>query len=244
MDRSSELADNLAKVESEITTTLNRIGRPRDAVTLVVVTKNFPVGDIDILYQCGIRDFGENREQEAREKVNHFAALAASGRNYSDIRWHFQGQLQRNKLASIGSWAHLVHSIDDVKYLKGLSDSALSHKRIVEGLIQISLDPHPAAGRGGVNLEGAEEIISTYESKREELAGLNLVGVMGVAPLGESAAEAFTELQSVFSQLRRNTPYLSTLSAGMSGDYISALEHGATHIRIGSSILGNRSPHE
>ena len=232
MDRSSEIAANLEKVERDIATALAAVGRARSEITLIAVTKNFPVSDIEILYQLGVRDFGENRDQEARAKVADFKRAG--------IRWHFQGQLQRNKLPSIGSWADLVHSVDDVKYLKGLSDAAGKADRHLHCLIQISLDDETSTGRAGTDLAGAREIISTFESDRESLSGITLAGVMGVAPLGSPAKPAFARLYEVYATLQAEYRPLHILSAGMSGDFVEALQAGATHLRIGSSILGSR----
>lgn len=247
MEREQEIKENLQIVEDEITRAAEGAGRRRSDITLIVVTKNFPTSDIEILYRLGLRDFGENREQEAREKVELL------GETCPEIRWHFQGQLQRNKLASIGRWAHMVHSLDDPKYLKGLSDAAVKAERRVKWLIQLSLDPdYPQtggegaggagrAGRGGTDLPGAKEIISTFERAREQLIGLELVGVMGVAPLGIAPSLAFAQLNKAFIELSTIYPPLTILSAGMSGDFEAAIHAGATHVRIGSSILGSRA---
>ncbi len=240
MNRESEIAQNLASVEAQIGDAVVAAGRKRSEITLVVVTKNFPVSDMKILYELGIRDFGENREQEASAKVEHFAS--ATDRDYSDIRWHFQGQLQRNKLPSIGSWAHLVHSVDDQKYLKGLSDSANKNGRSLQCLIQISLDREFRVGRGGIDLIGAQELLSYVEAEQGAglLSGISITGLMGVAPLGEEPDVAFRELQRVFAQVKEQFPALEKISAGMSGDFLPAISCGATHLRIGSSILGSR----
>ena len=144
----------------------------------------------------------------------------------------------------------MVHSIDDPKYLKGLSDAAVKAERRVKWLIQLSLDPdYPQtggegagrAGRGGTVLLGAKEIISTFERAREQLTGLELVGVMSVAPLGIAPSLAFAHLNKAFIELSTSYPPLTILSAGMSGDFEAAIHAGATHVRIGSSILGSRT---
>lgn len=247
MDREAEIAENLARVQAQVATAVRDAGRDRSEITLIAVTKNFPVRDIEILYNLGVRDFGENREQEAREKVEYFATAQKS--KFKDIRWHYQGQLQRNKLASIGSWANLVHSVDDQKYLQGLSDSAIKHERIVECLIQISLEEDSqvertgSVGRGGINVAGARELL-TYlqiEQSAGRLSGICLTGVMGVAPLEAQPESAFARLQKVFYELNALSPAITKISAGMSGDFIPALACGATHLRIGSSILGSRT---
>ena len=141
----------------EIAAALKLAGRSRSEVTLIVVTKNFPASDIELLYQLGVRDFGENRDQEAREKIPQVNRAIGN-----EVRWHFQGQLQRNKLASIGSWADMVHSIDDVKYLKGLSDAALKTERKIQALIQISLDELPNPGRAGIEDRKSTRLNSSH----------------------------------------------------------------------------------
>lgn len=238
MGRKSEIRANIEQVELEIAKALERCGRKRSEITLIAVTKNFPISDIEILYELGLRDFGENRDQEARVKFQEF--LQYLGGDRQQVNWHFQGQLQRNKLASISAWADLVHSIDDAKYLKGLSEGARERARQIDGLIQISLDEEPAPGRGGTDLAGAIDILSTYERYRSELSGIALVGLMGVAPLGVAPERAFAKLAEIFAELRAEFPSLQILSAGMSGDFIEAIIAGATHLRIGSSILGSR----
>ena len=238
MDRKSEIAANLAAVEVQIADALRSAARTRSEITLIAVTKNFPVTDVELLYELGIRDFGENRDQEAREKVAYFRERG--GGAFPDMRWHFQGQLQRNKLGSIGSWADMVHSVDDVKYLQGLSDAAVRNHRHIRTLIQLSLDEEPSPGRGGTDLAGALEIISAFERARSSLSGISIDGVMGVAPVVGEPAHAFALLADRFRELSQSYPELSILSAGMSGDFAEAIGAGATHIRIGSSILGSR----
>lgn len=245
MDRKSELAGNLELVERKILSALQISGRDRSEVTLIVVTKNFPESDIEILYELGVRNFGENRDQEARAKVRAIEQI--TNKDYSDIRWHFQGQLQSNKLGSIASWADMVHSVDQLRHLRGLSDGAKKHGRKVQVLIQLSLEPiaanhppHGASGRAGTDLSGAFEILATFRRERENLPGISLVGVMAVAPLDHNPQQAFKLLQGQFRELSSSYPELVLLSAGMSGDFEAALLAGATHVRIGSSILGSR----
>lgn len=238
MDRKSEISANIERVEAQIARALVASGRNRSEITLIAVTKNFPSSDIEILYELGIREFGENRDQEARTKVQEVGQRLGDRRN--EVRWHFQGQLQRNKLASISSWADMVHSVDDLKYLKGLSQGAVQRGRQIQALIQICLDQTPSPGRGGTDFQEALEVISAYEGSRSELSGIALVGVMGVAPLDLPPAEAFSRLAQIFGELQVAYPSLQILSAGMSGDFSEAIIAGATHLRIGSSILGSR----
>jgi pyridoxal phosphate enzyme (YggS family) len=238
VERSQEIEVNLERVEAEISVALSEVGRKRSEVTMIAVTKNFPVSDIEILYNLGIRDFGENRDQEAREKVRYFREESPT--KGAGIRWHFQGQLQRNKLASIGSWAEMVHSVDDVKYLSGLSSAAMKSNRQVRCLIQISLDEILTPARGGTDMRGALEILASAQRREGELSGISLVGVMGVAPITGSAKSAFTRLYQAFLAIQGEFPQITVLSAGMSSDFADALTSGATHIRLGSSILGSR----
>lgn len=238
MDRKSEISANIERVEAEIARALELSGRSRSEITLIAVTKNFPITDIEILYQLGIREFGENRDQEAREKVQALAERL--GAAHPEVRWHFQGQLQRNKLASISSWADMVHSVDHPKYLKGLSEGAVRRGGSIQLLIQLSLDENPAPARGGTDIAGAREILSLYTREKSEFPGITLAGVMGVAPLDIDPARAFARLAKNYSELRAEYPSLQILSAGMSGDFFEAIVAGATHLRIGSSILGSR----
>lgn len=246
MDRKSELARNLEQVEAKISAALQSAGRNRSEVTLIVVSKNFPVSDIEILHELGVREFGENRDQEARTKI---AALSqVEDRDFSDIRWHYQGQLQSNKLASIASWASMVHSVDKVRDLRGLSAGAVKVGRTTQCLVQLSLEPKVAdhrseasSGRAGTDFAGAIEILDTFYRELPQLSGISLVGAMAVAPLGQDPQEAFELLQRHFRELSARYPGFLLLSAGMSGDYEAALLAGATHLRIGSSILVSRT---
>jgi len=193
---------------------------------LVAVTKTFPVSDIEILYSLGIRDFGENRDQEASEKV---------GLLPMDVRWHFQGQIQSNKLKSITSWASYIHSVDQLRYAQMISDYSAGNKKPI--FMQVSLDKPPQS-RSGVNPSELLELAGAIS----ELPGIRLQGLMAVAPVNSPAEQAFAELEDIRSDFLSTFPDAKSLSIGMSGDYQIAIKYGATHIRIGSSILGIRSP--
>ena len=171
-----------------------------------------------------MRDFGENRDQEASEKVGQLPA---------DINWHFQGQIQSNKLKSITSWANYIHSIDQLKYAKMVSEFAGDQRKSI--FLQVSLDQVPES-RGGVDPAKLVELANGIT----EFANLNLMGLMAVAPLEENTDQAFSRLAQIHSNFKESFPTAKYLSAGMSGDYETAILHGATHLRIGSSILGNR----
>ena len=224
LDRKSEIAVNLLEVHERIASAAAKAGRDPVDIKLIVVTKTFPITDLQSLYDLGVREFGENRDQEASEKVGLLPA---------DINWHFQGQIQSNKLKSITGWATCIHSIDQLKYAKLVSEFAGNQRKSI--FIQVSLDQIPES-RGGVDPAKLVELANGIT----EFANLNLMGLMAVAPLDEDTDQAFSRLSQIHSHFRESFPDAKYLSAGMSGDYESAILHGATHLRIGSSILGNR----
>lgn len=226
MSRVDEISANLEKVNEQIKLAAASANRLSEDITLVVVTKTFPVSDIEILYSLGIRDFGENRDQEASAKV---------GLLPKDVRWHFQGQIQSNKLKSITSWASFIHSVDQLRYAQMISDYSAGNEKPI--FMQVSLDKPPQS-RSGVNPSELLELAGAISS----LPGIRLQGLMAVAPVNSPAEQAFAELEDIRSDFLSTFPDAKSLSIGMSGDYQIAIKYGATHIRIGSSILGIRSP--
>jgi pyridoxal phosphate enzyme (YggS family) len=226
MSRVDEISANLEKVKEQIQLAAASANRLSDDITLVAVTKTFPVSDIEILYSLGIRDFGENRDQEASAKV---------GLLPKDVRWHFQGQIQSNKLKSITSWASFIHSVDQLRYAQMISDYSAGNEKPI--FMQVSLDKPPQS-RSGVNPSELLELAGAIS----ELPGIRLQGLMAVAPVNSPAEQAFAELEDIRSDFLSTFPDAKSLSIGMSGDYQIAIKYGATHIRIGSSILGIRSP--
>ena len=228
-DRRHELAANLARVESRVAAACADAGRAPDEVTLVVVTKYFPASDLRLLHDLGVRHVGENRHQEAAAKREECAGL--------DLAWHFIGHLQSNKATAVGAWADVVHSIDRARLLAGLSRAARERGRTLDVLVQVSLDPPADAGsRSGAPPQQAVGL--ALEAAATE--GLRLKGVMGVAPLGGDPRSAFTVLAQVGAEVRRALPDATWLSAGMSGDLEAAVACGATHVRVGAAVLGNR----
>jgi pyridoxal phosphate enzyme (YggS family) len=224
MNRTSEITANLNAVKAKIASAALKAGRDADEITLIVVTKTFPVSDLEILYSLGVREFGENRDQEAVEKVAQLP---------SDINWNFQGGIQSNKLKSITTWAGCIHSVDKLKYAQIISEQNTGKPK--EIFIQVSLD-QPPESRGGVDPEKLIDLASELT----KLPGISLKGLMAVAPLDLPEEQAFlklNEIQANFVAVFKDAKYLS---AGMSGDYEMAISYGATHLRIGSSILGNR----
>ena len=225
MNRTKELADSLSEVNQRINIAATKASRAVDEITLITVTKTFPTSDIEILYQLGLRDFGENRDQEASKKVTNLP---------KDIRWHFQGQIQSNKLKSITSWASCIHSVDQLRYAQLISQLIGDAKMPI--FIQVSLD-NTSENRAGVE---PDELIK-MATQVSELPGISLQGLMAVAPLDMAAELAFANLAKIREVFLTSFPTAKSLSIGMSGDYETAIEYGATHIRIGSSILGNRA---
>jgi hypothetical protein len=220
-----ELTNNLAEVNQRINIAAKKVSRSVDEITLITVTKTFPTSDIENLYQLGLRDFGENRDQEASKKVTNLP---------KDIRWHFQGQIQSNKLKSITSWASCIHSVDQLRYAQLISQLIGDAKMPI--FIQVSLDK-TSKNRAGVE---PDELIK-MATQVSELPGISLQGLMAVAPLDMAAELAFANLAKIREVFLTSFPTAKSLSIGMSGDYETAIEYGATHIRIGSSILGNRA---
>jgi pyridoxal phosphate enzyme (YggS family) len=151
------------------------------------------------------------------------------------VRWHFQGQIQSNKLKSITSWASFIHSVDQLRYAQMISDYSAGNEKPI--FMQVSLDKPPQS-RSGVNPSELLELAGAIS----ELPGIRLQGLMAVAPVNSPAEQAFAELEDIRSDFLSTFPDAKSLSIGMSGDYQIAIKYGATHIRIGSSILGIRSP--
>ena len=214
LDRKSELAENLKVVKATIP----------QGVHLIVVTKTFPVSDVQILHELGVTEFGENRDQEGKVKAPLVPA-----------KWHFQGQLQSNKLRSICEWADVVQTIDSLRYVDLLAKAA---QKSIEVFIQVSLDEESGSENRGGALPNeinqiADRILATDN--------LRLQGLMAVAPVAEEPQRAFTRLAQIHQRFKSQYPDAPYLSAGMSGDYLVAIEHGATHVRLGSSILGSRA---
>jgi pyridoxal phosphate enzyme (YggS family) len=231
-DRRAEVAAGLARVEQRIASACAAAGRDRSEVTLVVVTKFFPPSDVRLLDDLGVRHVGENRHQEAAAKRQECGDRP--------LTWHYIGHLQTNKAAAVGEWADVVQSVDRAKLLPGLSKAAHLRDRSVDVLLQVSLDPAPGcSGRSGASPAD----VSALAAEIAAAEGLRLRGVMGVAPLGGDPERAFGLLASAADAVRRVDPAATWLSAGMSADLEAAIEHGATHVRVGSAVLGNRPGH-
>ncbi|CAN2193009.1 COG0325 Predicted enzyme with a TIM-barrel fold [Candidatus Nanopelagicaceae bacterium] len=211
MSRRDELAANLAAVQA-------RISDPD--VNLIVVTKTYPVSDVQILRDLGVTQFGENRNEEGLEKSSAV-----------DATWHYQGEIQSRKLRDIAQWADVIHSLDTASHIAKLDSVATSE---IDIFLQLSLDGDPS--RGGV----IESDLFALADAALASSHLNLMGLMCVPPVAQDPRAAFTEIAAIHRRFIARYPAAISLSAGMSGDFEIAVDCGATHIRVGSSILGSR----
>jgi PLP dependent protein len=235
-ERLAELAASLAAVRASIADACAASGRDPAEVALIAVTKTFPVPDIIALASLGVIDIGENKDQEAAPKV---AACDAAG---LELRWHFIGQLQVNKAASVARYAHMVHSVDRARLVTALGRRASEAGRVVRCLVQVSLDAGAELGSGGSAGRGGAPEGEVLELSGQIAAadGLELAGVMAVAPLGQPARPAYARLREIAEEVRSAYPQAQVISAGMSGDLREAIAEGATHVRIGTALLGGR----
>ena len=232
--RRCELAARVAEVQDRIATACADAGRDPAGVRLVVVTKFFPVGDLELLADLGVADVGESRDQEAAAKL---AALGPEPRRALQV--HFIGQVQSRKAGSVARYADTVHSIDRPKLVAALDRGAEVAGRRLQALVQVNLEDDPqGAARGGVRPAQARELADAVAATTH----LDLRGVMAVAPLGADPARAFAGLQEVAAAVRADHPEAGWISAGMSADLEAAVANGATHLRVGTAILGSRPP--
>jgi pyridoxal phosphate enzyme (YggS family) len=220
-NRKVEISANLQEVRDRITRAADLANRDPAEIELIVVTKTFPITDIEILSELGEHNFGENRDQEAAPKASAISAT-----------WHFQGQIQSNKIKTISQWADVIHSISTTKEILKFAQSPRSHQIF----LQVSLDGE--LERGGASPNDLPELAELVN----ESNNLELMGLMAVGPLGVDPEIAFADLAQIHQGFKDAFPNAKYLSAGMSGDFEAAILHGATHIRVGSSILGSRSP--
>lgn len=226
--RREDLRAHLAAVRERIARAAEAAGRDPADVALVVVTKFFPASDVRLLADLGVSDVGENRHQEAEAKAAACADLS--------LRWHFIGGLQSNKAAAVARYADVVESVDRASLVGRLDRGAAETAREVDVLIQVSLDPPGRDHRAGVVPDDLEALAARVEAAPH----LSLRGLMAVAPLGEDPAQAFGRLAAIRCGFLDQHPSATRLSAGMSGDLEAAIAAGATHVRVGSAVLGSR----
>lgn len=222
---SPDLAERLSAVQESVVEVARESGRDPAAITLVVVTKFHPASLVRELYELGQRDFGENRHQEAQPKIEGLADLEAT--------WHFLGQLQSNKARQVREYADVIHAVDRESLVAALGGFG----RPVDVFLQLNLTDDPT--RGGARPEDIPRLADRVAST----PGLSLLGLMAVAPLGEEPRPAFERVRLASERLRETVPTASALSMGMSGDYADAIREGATHLRVGTAITGNRPTH-
>lgn len=226
--RFRELERRLGALRGRVAAACEGVGRDAAEVTVIAITKTFPGSDVRMLWELGVLDVGENRDQEAAAKAAECAGLAG-------LRWHFVGRLQTNKAASVVRYASVVHSVDRVRLARVLGEQARKAERVITCLVQVSLDGDPA--RGGALPADVPEVAAAVAAED----GLVLGGVMAVAPLEVPPPEAFAPLPAISAAVREIRPGATVISAGMSGDLEAAIAAGATHLRIGTALLGGRS---
>ena len=226
-ERLAQLEENLAAVRRAITAACAEADRDPAEVTLVAITKTFGEDDVRALAGLGVTALGENRESELKVKAPATADL--------DIQWHFVGQLQSNKAKSVARYADVIHSVDRESLVAALART----ERPLRCLVQVALsdDDGVIAPRGGVVPEGVPPLADLIA----ETPGLQLGGVMAVAPLGADPDRAFEQLAGIAGRLRASHPDATWVSAGMSEDMAAAIRHGATHVRVGRALLGERA---
>ena len=220
------ISESLAQVKKKISTAALGASRSVDEITLIAVTKTYPISDVEILHSLGERNFGENRSEEGAEK-----SAQVSG------TWHYQGQVQSRKLREIAGWATYIHSIDSPDHALKLSRICAELGKDISIFLQLSLDGAP--DRGGV----IDTDIFALAEKVAELPNIKLAGLMCVPPVTYEHQRAFSEIAQIHQRFISSFSEAKSLSAGMSSDFEVAIAHGATHLRIGSQILGSRTYH-
>ena len=227
-NRLSEIQSNLEIIQTRIKNACSAAGRVISEITLIAVTKTYPASDVDLLKQLGIENVGENRDQEASSKKTEVK---------NEFKWHFIGQLQSNKAKSVVNYADLIHSVDRWSLAKEIQKSAQGINKVQPVLIQVDLDQSgPDPTRGGIWPAELSELAAAIS----QASHLELKGLMSVAPLGEKPELAFARLKDIRASFLKEHPQAQILSAGMSEDLEAAILQGATHLRIGSALLGER----
>jgi hypothetical protein len=231
--RREELAGRRETVLQRVAAAARAAGRKPEELTVITVTKTFPVSDVVLLRELGVRDLGENRAQELASKLSDLTSWPSATADH--IRWHFIGQLQSNKAALIARGCSALHTLDRPALVAPLQRAADRAGRDLDVFLQLSLDGDPR--RGGI----VEAEIPALADTVAGCAALRLVGLMAVPPLGAAPRPAFARLREVSERLRATHPEAGALSAGMSGDLEDAVMEGATHLRIGTDLMGSRA---
>lgn len=238
-DRESELAASLTAVRERLARAAKAAGRDVGDITLLPVTKFFPASDIRILRGLGCRDFAESREQEASTKAAELAAEFAD----DPVRWHMVGRIQRNKARAVARWAYAAHSVDSAKLIaaldRGAADALADGVRVAPLRVYLQLSLDGDVERGGIDVN-RPDLIDELCAAVDSAQALQFVGLMGIPPLGADAAGAFSRLQAEWHRVQRLYEQRLELSAGMSGDLETAVEHGSTCVRVGTALMGPR----
>ncbi|MEV1293529.1 YggS family pyridoxal phosphate-dependent enzyme [Pseudonocardia sp. NPDC049635] len=235
-ERTAELKERLSAVRGRLEAACRAAGRDPAEVSLLAVTKTVPPADVADLIDLGLVEFAENRAQELAAKVRDVAAT----RPGASTRWHFVGGLQRNKVRTVLPWVTCIQSVDSARLARAIDKEVdrLRERGERSGplpvLLQYSVDGDPA--RGGVPDDGLDALADLVA----ELPGLELTGVMAVAPLGGEPARSFAAIAAAAARVRERHPSARTLSAGMSGDLEIAVDHGSTVVRVGTALVGDR----
>ena len=233
--RRAELVASLGAVRARISDACSAVGRDARSVTMIAVTKTYPLADVATLLELGVLDLGESRDQEARVKAAELADADVVGAGGGAPRWHFVGRVQTNKAPSIARYAHSVHSVDRVEAVAAFAKAAARRETALEIFVQVSLDGDPErAGAVGEEVARVADAVAGAEN-------LVLRGVMAVAPIGADLDEAFSRLADISAGVRVAHPSAAAISAGMSSDLEVAVKFGATHVRVGTALLGRRT---
>ncbi len=239
--RPAELAANLERVRARIASAARAAGRDPAELTLIAVTKTYPASDVALLADLGVVDIGENRDQEAVAKHVELCSPSAAGTVALGLRWHFIGQLQRRKCRSVATYADVVHSVDRPELATALGAAAERASREIDVLVQVSLDPPGSTAPGSTSRGGAApDAVIDLGERIATTAGLRFAGLMAIAPHGADPGPPYRALASLSMQVRAAFPGATMLSAGMSGDLEAAVANGATHLRVGTALLGRR----
>lgn len=226
------LCENLKKVEDNVDATCRKAGRSRDEVTLIAVSKTKPVEMLSTIYNQGIRDFGENKVQEMCDKMEQLP---------SDIRWHMIGHLQTNKVKYIVGHTTLIHSVDSLHLAKEIEKQAEKKDVTVDILVEVNIAEEES--KFGIHKE------ETYELVRQiaALPHVHICGLMTIAPYVENPEDnrmyfrGIRQLSVDIAEQNIDNVDMDVLSMGMTGDYMVAIEEGATMVRVGTGIFGERN---
>jgi pyridoxal phosphate enzyme (YggS family) len=228
--RRDELHESWLALHARVVAAAQAAGRDAAELTVIAVTKTWPASDVALLRALGIRDVGENRAQELAEKISELGAAPGD-----PLRWHFLGQLQRNKAGLVGRSCEALHTLDRAALIRPLAAAAQGEGRRLDIFVQLSIDGDPQ--RGGVTDEQIEPLADLVATQPH----LRLRGLMTVPPLATPSRPAFARLRELGERLVRSHPEATALSAGMSKDFEDAVKEGATHLRVGTVLMGSRA---